>query len=239
MVAVGVAQEFQYVTSAVKVDGEPGAVPRLAFGKAERRVTCFYFYLWDEEFGPAFIKICAYFPYPVKVWVNGHEWAKRQATWAGIGFTELSNGFATCDAPDRLQWLCDQLTPERIGRFVHEWLTDLVVTVLYLLRLRHDASDQPAGLGVALPPAARLAARPHAIAFPVWTFAIVSGAMWAESAWGRYWAGIRRRPGPSSVGCSTPRTCTPDIGLAARPHRRPTRLRRLGQHADQPLRSTC
>ena len=32
-----------------------------------------------SDFGPAFIKVCAYFPYPVKVWVNGHEWAKRQA----------------------------------------------------------------------------------------------------------------------------------------------------------------
>jgi hypothetical protein len=37
-------------------------------------------YVWDEDFGPAFIKICSYFPYPIKVWVNGHEWAKRQAT---------------------------------------------------------------------------------------------------------------------------------------------------------------
>jgi pimeloyl-ACP methyl ester carboxylesterase len=34
---------------------------------------------------PAFIKICAYVPYPVKIWVNGHERAKRQAVKAGIG----------------------------------------------------------------------------------------------------------------------------------------------------------
>jgi hypothetical protein len=33
----------------------------------------YYFYLWDDGFGPAFIKICAYFPYPIKVWANGHE----------------------------------------------------------------------------------------------------------------------------------------------------------------------
>jgi cytochrome c-type biogenesis protein CcsB len=26
-----------------------------------------------------------------------------------------------------------------------------------------------------------------AFAFPIWTFAIVAGAIWAESAWGRYW----------------------------------------------------
>jgi hypothetical protein len=67
-------------------------VPWFSFSKADRRVTCFYFYLWAADFGPAFIKICAYLPYPIKVWLNGHEWAKRQATRAGIGFTELSNG---------------------------------------------------------------------------------------------------------------------------------------------------
>ena len=27
----------------------------------------------------------------MKVWLNGHEWAKRQATKAGIGFTGLAD----------------------------------------------------------------------------------------------------------------------------------------------------
>ena len=61
----------------------PGQAAQFSFTKENRRVTVYYFYLWDEDFGPAFIKICAYFPYPVKVWVNGHEWAKRQAARAG------------------------------------------------------------------------------------------------------------------------------------------------------------
>jgi hypothetical protein len=30
-------------------------------------------------------KIGAYFPCPIKVWLNGHEWAKRPATQAGGG----------------------------------------------------------------------------------------------------------------------------------------------------------
>ena len=90
--------------------GRPG-LPWFAFHKADRRVTCYYFYLWDDDFGPAFIKICAYFPYPVKIWINGHEWAKRQAAQAGIGFTELSNGFAATDDPAGLQAICDRLGP--------------------------------------------------------------------------------------------------------------------------------
>jgi hypothetical protein len=98
--AIGTAQEFQNVFAATKRMGDNG-VPWFSLTKADRRVTCFYFYLWDADFGPAFIKICAYFPYPIKVWLNGHEWAKRQATGVGIEFTELSNGFATCADPPR------------------------------------------------------------------------------------------------------------------------------------------
>src|SRR6266702_4766792 len=71
--AVGIAQEFQRVWSATRRDTQ-AAAPQYTFAKADRRVTCYYFYLWDEDFGPAFIKVCAYFPYPAKIWVNGHEW---------------------------------------------------------------------------------------------------------------------------------------------------------------------
>ncbi|MGH2740310.1 MAG: c-type cytochrome biogenesis protein CcsB [Actinomycetota bacterium] len=33
----------------------------------------------------------------------------------------------------------------------------------------------------------RLAYRTIAFAFPIWTFAVIAGAIWAELAWGRYW----------------------------------------------------
>ena len=45
----------------------------------------YYFYVQDPDFGPGFIKICTFFPYPAKVWLNGHEWAKRQADHTGVG----------------------------------------------------------------------------------------------------------------------------------------------------------
>ena len=32
-----------------------------------------------------------------------------------------------------------------------------------------------------------LAYRVHAFVFPLWTFAVIAGAIWAEHAWGRYW----------------------------------------------------
>jgi len=72
-----------------------------------------------------------------------------------------------------------------------------VVALLYLLRARHDemverggAPRFPLSLGASLPPAPSLDRAAYAViafAFPVWTFAIIAGAIWAEAAWGRYW----------------------------------------------------
>ena len=120
--AVGVAQEVQRVFIARKRDTDPGKCPQFSFEKKDRRVTVFYFYLWDAGFGAAFIKVCTYCPWPVKVWVNGHEWAKQQARKVGLGFTELSNGFASCDDPALLQRICDALQPGTIEVFFQRWL---------------------------------------------------------------------------------------------------------------------
>ncbi|MGH9252112.1 MAG: hypothetical protein ACRD0W_21730 [Acidimicrobiales bacterium] len=125
--AIGVAQEYQNVFAASQREdrGDTGRQVWFSFSKADRRVSCFYFYLWDEDFGPAFIKVCAYFPYPVKVWLNGHEWAKRQAMRAGVGFSELSNGFASCDDPAGLQAICDRLGSGAITVFFERWMSRL------------------------------------------------------------------------------------------------------------------
>lgn len=117
--AIGIAQEFAPVFTATKK--QRGKTVWFSFAVAQRRVSCYYFYVCDDDFGPAFVKVCAYFPYPMKMWVNGHEWAKRQAVKAGIGFTELSNGFATCTDPAALQQICDRLGPGAIHVFAERW----------------------------------------------------------------------------------------------------------------------
>jgi hypothetical protein len=57
--------------------------------------------------------------------INGNEYAKRQAAKAGIGFTALDNGFATCDNPRRLQGICDRLSPQKIDALLRKWLRRL------------------------------------------------------------------------------------------------------------------
>jgi hypothetical protein len=121
VVAIVACQEFQWVISARNRASKPKAVC-FEFFKEERRVGVYYFYVLDPDFGPGFIKICTYFPYPAKVWVNGHEWAKRQADQAGIDYTSLSNGFAACPEPERLQAICDSFGPQHVQWFFDRWI---------------------------------------------------------------------------------------------------------------------
>ena len=122
--AIGVAQEFQNVFAPAKRTGHNG-IPWFSFTKADRRVTCYYFYLWDADFGPAFIKICAYFPYPIKVWLNGHEWAKRQATRPGSGSASCPTGSPPVRIPPRCRPSATGSGPGTIGVFFERWMSRL------------------------------------------------------------------------------------------------------------------
>ena len=92
------------------------------WSKSERRVGTYYFYVRDADFGLGFIKICTYFPYPAKVWCNGHEWAKNQAARERVAFRALANGFAACDEPERLQAICDRFGPADVQAFFDRWM---------------------------------------------------------------------------------------------------------------------
>lgn len=118
---VGRAQEKTGVFRTEKRRNPTGATyPWLV--RRTAMVNHFYVYAVDDDFGPFFIKFCTYFPYNAKVCINGNEWAKRQATKAGIAFEPLDNGFASCEDPARLQRICDRLDDKRIDRFVRKWL---------------------------------------------------------------------------------------------------------------------
>src|ERR1700682_2034998 len=76
-------------------------------------VNHFYFYCYDDDFGPFFLKFCSYFPYNAKLCINGNHWAQRQVAKAGITFEPLDNGFAAVEDPAALQAICDRLRPQQ------------------------------------------------------------------------------------------------------------------------------
>jgi cytochrome c-type biogenesis protein CcsB len=72
------------------------------------------------------------------------------------------------------------------------FLVGFVVAAMYLVRTGYEKGKRsfPYTLGRRLPAASTLeplAFRLHAFAFPIWTFGVAAGAIWAEAAWGRYW----------------------------------------------------
>ena len=99
--------------------------PLQEWGRQMTFVSHFYFYLWDAEWGPAFWKVNCYAPFPVWIWLNGHEWAKRQLDKARIGYAALDNGFRSCDKPALLQRLCDRLGPGAVSGFFWRWFPRL------------------------------------------------------------------------------------------------------------------
>jgi len=65
-----------------------------------------------------------------------------------------------------------------------------IAALLYLLKTRARARGRDRGYLSRLPAPERLdrfSYRVHAFAFPLWTFTIAAGAVWADYAWGRFW----------------------------------------------------
>jgi cytochrome c-type biogenesis protein CcsB len=69
-----------------------------------------------------------------------------------------------------------------------------IASVLYLVKTRDEeraaTGEAAGGLLARLPGAAvldRVAHRTAVFGFPIWTFTVIAGAIWAEAAWGRFW----------------------------------------------------
>src|SRR6266487_3778677 len=123
VVFIGVAQEKAYAFSAHRLPGK-----RVTFEFRRNKSVIpnyYYFYLDDAEWGEAFVKVCSYAPWGLKLYLNGHEWLKRQLAKEGIGFEALDNGFLNCQNPQRLQALAEELGPQHIQTFLNKWLERL------------------------------------------------------------------------------------------------------------------
>src|SRR4030095_10232806 len=110
VVIVGVAQEKMRACKAHN-RGDRGTTVTFAFTRQPVAVKHFYFYVHDHAWGPAFLKIGTYVPYPVKLCLNGHEWVKQRLRRDHIPFDSLDNGFLACPDVGALQAACDALGP--------------------------------------------------------------------------------------------------------------------------------
>lgn len=120
VVLIGVAQERAWSFRASKRKTAGGGV-YFDFSRQPVFVKHYYFYVQDPEWGPAFLKVGTYLPFPVKLCLNGHEWAKQQLRHEGIRFESLDNGFVACRRPERLQEICARLGPDDVQSVFDRW----------------------------------------------------------------------------------------------------------------------
>lgn len=123
LVAVGVAQERTFGWGGTKTQTARGV--DLGFVRHSVYVNHYYLYLWDPEWGPAFIKLSGYAPWGGRVYLNGHEWLKRQLAQRGIGFTALDNGLRSVERPELLGALSRELGDRQVRSFFARWMREL------------------------------------------------------------------------------------------------------------------
>jgi cytochrome c-type biogenesis protein CcsB len=93
----------------------------------------------------------------------------------------------------RSYWLAIHVSTAIIGFGI--FFVSGIASAMYLVRSRYEArladgGAPESGIVSRLPAAAaldRVAHRTAVFGFPIWTFAVIAGAIWAEAAWGRFW----------------------------------------------------
>jgi hypothetical protein len=76
----------------------------------QRWVGQYTFYVNDRHWGRMFVRVCPYFPFSARVYLNQHHWLARRMLAEGITFRQCTNAFLQCRDPPRLQALAEALT---------------------------------------------------------------------------------------------------------------------------------
>lgn len=105
-----------------------------------RWVDPYNFYIHDRAWGRMFVRMCPYFPFPARVYLNQHHGLAQRLEERGIGFLPCANAFLRSQDPDKLQQLADSLQPQDIRRCAQKGLTYLVP--FFTARERREAGVQ-------------------------------------------------------------------------------------------------
>jgi cytochrome c-type biogenesis protein CcsB len=106
-----------------------------------------------------------------------------------LGGTVLYSDAAPLQPALRSYWLVVHVSAAVIASGL--FLVPGMASILYLIRNRYDQDQTKfVRFGERLPGADvldRVAYRTTIIAFPIFTFGVICGGIWAEAAWGRFW----------------------------------------------------
>jgi hypothetical protein len=101
------------------------AAQKLKLVSAERKCLHFYFYFIDREFGFMHVRLQSWFPCPIQVCINGHEWLARKLDKAGIKYERRDNCFVRIQDPKKAQQMADEMIkrnwPKLLDQFAHRF----------------------------------------------------------------------------------------------------------------------
>ncbi len=79
---------------------------RLEAIRRERKCVHHYLYLIDPEFGFMHVRVQAWIPYEIQIYINGREWLARQLDRAGVGYRRYDNALLSVEDPAVADRLC-------------------------------------------------------------------------------------------------------------------------------------
>ena len=74
---------------------------------AKRKCLQFYYYFMDRQLGLIHVKVQSWFPFPIQVYLNGHEWLARRLDRHGLKYLKSDNAFLQVSDLVRAQRLAD------------------------------------------------------------------------------------------------------------------------------------
>jgi hypothetical protein len=99
----------------------------------QRKCLFIYFYFMDREFGLIHVKLQTWFPMPIQIYVNGHDWLERKLEANRISFTKHDNVFLKIEEWERAQKFADRFAGlnwprilERYARYVNPLMKDML-----------------------------------------------------------------------------------------------------------------
>ena len=105
---------------------------------ARRKCLFLYYYFMDREFGLIHVKLQTWFPLPIQVYVNGHEWLARKLEQNGIRYRKLENAFLWIEDFERAQKFSDRFCSldwprllKRYAKKINPLMTDLLKNMPY------------------------------------------------------------------------------------------------------------
>jgi hypothetical protein len=88
---------------------------------ARRKCLHLYFYFMDRHFGLIHVRIQTWFPMPIQVYVNGHEWLARKLAANRVAYTKLDNAFLWIEDMPRAQKFADRFANQNWPKILSKY----------------------------------------------------------------------------------------------------------------------